>query len=116
MVLGRSTFKPNQQGTKINKEESGGKRKSKLQFVLEVSCSSFHKAAESSEMCNNLADLMAHNVSTAQKFYKLKKKSMASVKALKQLRDVMIPPTMSSGKRNVFSGSELNNIRALFRT
>ena len=51
--------------------------------------SGFHKAAESSEMRDNLADLMAHNVSTAQKYYKLQEKSMASVKASKQLRDVM---------------------------
>ena len=47
--------------------------------------SGFHKAAESSEM----ADLMAHNVSTAQKYYKLQEKSMASVEASVQLRDVM---------------------------
>ena len=32
---------------------------------------------------------MAHNVSTAQKYYKLQEKSMASVEASKQLRDVM---------------------------
>ena len=51
--------------------------------------SGFHKAAESSEMRDNLADLMAHNVSTAQKYYKLQEKSMASVEASKQLRDVM---------------------------
>ncbi|XP_074624379.1 uncharacterized protein LOC141882322 [Acropora palmata] len=40
-------------------------------------------------MRDNLADLMAHNVSTAQKCYKLQEKSMASVEASKQLRDVM---------------------------
>ena len=40
-------------------------------------------------MRSNLADLMAHNVSTAQKYYKLQEKSMSSVKASKQLRDVM---------------------------
>ena len=51
--------------------------------------SGFHKAAESSEIRDNLADLMAHNVSTAQKYYKLQEKSMASVEASKQLRDVM---------------------------
>ena len=28
----------------------------------------FHKAAESTDMLSNLANLMAHNVSTAQKY------------------------------------------------
>ena len=48
---------------------------------------------------------MAHNVSTAQKFYKLKKKSMASVKALKQLRDVMrgVSPVAESSEQKYVS-------------
>lgn len=45
--------------------------------------SGFHKAADSTEMRSNLADLTAHNVSTAQTYYKLQEKSMASVKASK---------------------------------
>ena len=40
-------------------------------------------------MRSNLADLMAHNVSTAQKYYKLQDKPMVSVKASKQIRDLM---------------------------
>ena len=51
--------------------------------------SGFHKAAERTEMPSNLADLMAHNVSTAQKYYKLQDKPMVSVKAAKQIRDLM---------------------------
>ena len=51
--------------------------------------SGFHKAAERTEMRSNLADLMAHNVSTAQKYYKLQDKPMVSVKASKQIRDLM---------------------------
>ena len=31
--------------------------------------SGFHKVAERSEMCDNLADLMGHNLRTAQKYY-----------------------------------------------
>ena len=43
----------------------------------------------SNEEQGNLADLMAHNVDTARKFYRLQEKSKSSVKASKQLRNVM---------------------------
>ena len=41
------------------------------------------------EAQGNLADLMAHNIDTARKFYRLQEKSKSSVKASQQLRNVM---------------------------
>ena len=74
-------FKSNQQGNKINMVENRSGNPGSTLF-RKSAVSGFHKAAESSEMRDNLADLMAHNVSTAQKYYKLQEKSMASVKAV----------------------------------
>ena len=51
--------------------------------------SSVHSHSESNETRGNLADLMAHNVSTATRFYRLQEKSKSSVKASKHLRQVM---------------------------
>ena len=48
-----------------------------------------HSATDSSASHSDLADLMAHNVSTAVHYYKLTEKSKSSVKASKQLRNVM---------------------------
>ncbi|CAH3188945.1 unnamed protein product, partial [Porites evermanni] len=51
--------------------------------------SSVHSCSESNEARGNLADLMAHNVSTATRFYRLREKSKSSVKASQHLRQVM---------------------------
>ena len=48
-----------------------------------------HSTTDSSASHSDLADLMAHNVSTAVHYYKLTEKSKSSVKASKQLRNVM---------------------------
>ena len=48
-----------------------------------------HTASESNEARGNLADLMAHNLQTATKYYRLQEKSKSSVQASKQLRSVM---------------------------
>ena len=48
-----------------------------------------HSATDSSASHSDLADLMAHNVSTAVHYYKLTEKSKSSVKASKQLQNVM---------------------------
>ena len=48
-----------------------------------------HTASESNEARGNLADLMAHNLQTANKYYRLQKKSKSSVQASKQLRSIM---------------------------
>ena len=48
-----------------------------------------HSSSDSSEIRGNLADLMAHNTGTAQRYYKLHEKSLSSVQASKQLRKVM---------------------------
>jgi len=51
--------------------------------------SSVHCCSESNEARRKLADLMAHNVSTATRFYRLQEKSKSPVKAAKHLRQVM---------------------------
>lgn len=51
--------------------------------------SSMHSLDESNEARENLADLMAHNLSTAKKYYRLQEKSKSSVSASKQLRQIM---------------------------
>lgn len=51
--------------------------------------STVHSCSESNEARGNLADFMAHNVSTAMRFYRLQEKSKSSVKASKHLRQVM---------------------------
>ena len=51
--------------------------------------STVHTNSESNEACGNFADLMAHNVNTAWKFYQLQEKSKSLVEASKHLRNVM---------------------------
>ena len=51
--------------------------------------SKVHTTSHSNEAQENLADLMAHNIETARKFYRLQEKSKSSVKASRQLRSVM---------------------------
>ena len=51
--------------------------------------SKVHTTSHSNEAQGNLAGLMAHNIDTARKFYRLQEKSKSSVKASKQLRSVM---------------------------
>ena len=51
--------------------------------------SGLHKTTDSNEKQGNLADLMAHNVETARKYYRLQEKSKSSVEASRQLRSVM---------------------------
>lgn len=51
--------------------------------------SGVHSTTDSNETHSDLADLMAHNVSTARHYYKLNEKSKSSVKASRQLRCVM---------------------------
>lgn len=48
-----------------------------------------HTASPSNEARGNLADLMAHNLQTATKYYRLQEKSKSSVQASKQLRNIM---------------------------
>ena len=65
--------------------------------------SEVHITCHSNEEQGNLADLMAHNVDTARKFYRLQEKSKSSVKASKQLRNVMrgkIAEECEQGKNN----------------
>ena len=66
------------------------------------------------EMCDNLADLMGHNLSTAQKYYiKLKEKSMASVKTSKQPKDVMhgvSPVAENSEQEGTFITEECSSV------
>ena len=59
-------------------------------------------------MCGNMADLMAHNVSTAQKYYKVREKSMTSAKASKQLRHLMcgVSPVAESSEQDSTSITE----------
>lgn len=58
-------------------------------LLRKSSVSRVHSLSESNEARGNLADLMAHNVTTAAKYYRLQKKSKSSVLASKQLRQVM---------------------------
>lgn len=51
--------------------------------------SEVHTKSESNEARGNLADLMAHNVETARKYYHLQEKSKSSVQASRHLRQVM---------------------------
>ena len=51
--------------------------------------SKVHTNSESNEARGNLADLMAHNVDTARKYYRLQEKSKSSVQASKHLRNVI---------------------------
>ena len=51
--------------------------------------SSVHSSSDSHEARGQLADLMAHNVSTATRYYRLQEKSKSSVLASKHLRQVM---------------------------
>ena len=51
--------------------------------------SGLHMATDSNEQRGNLANLMAHNVETARKYYRLQEKSRSSVEASRQLRNVM---------------------------
>ena len=51
--------------------------------------SKVHGSNESNEARENLADLMAHNMSTATKYYRLQEKSKSSVLASQQLRKIM---------------------------
>ena len=51
--------------------------------------SSMHSSNDSNEAHGNLADLMAHNLSTAKKYYRLQEKSESSMLASKQLCQVM---------------------------
>ena len=51
--------------------------------------SKVHNVASSSEEHNDLANLMAHDVATARKYYRLQEKAKSSVKASRKLRTVM---------------------------
>ena len=51
--------------------------------------SSVHSSSDSNDARGNLAELMAHNVSTATRYYRLQEKSKFSVLASKHLRQVM---------------------------
>ena len=51
--------------------------------------SKVHNTSHGEEAQGNLADLMAHNIDTARKFYRLQEKSKSSVKASQELRNVM---------------------------
>ena len=51
--------------------------------------SSVHSSSDSNEGKENLADLMAHNVSAATRYYRLQEKSKSAVLASKHLRQVM---------------------------
>ena len=48
-----------------------------------------HTASDSNEARGNLADLKAHILQTANKYYRLQEKSKSSVQASKQLRSIM---------------------------
>ena len=55
--------------------------------------SQVHTVSDSNEARGNLADLMAHNLQTANKYYRLQEKSNSSVQASKQLRNIMREPS-----------------------
>ena len=61
--------------------------------------SNIHSCNDSNEARENLADLMAHNISTAKKYYRLQEKSKSSVLASKQLRQVMRQDTEESSSK-----------------
>ena len=54
-----------------------------------LAVSRVHTASDSNEARGNLADLMAHILQTANKYYRLQEKSKSSVQASKQLRSIM---------------------------
>ena len=68
-----------------------------------------HTTSQSNEARGNLADLMAHNIETARKFYCLQEKSKSSVKASKQLRSVMC----GQGQQNLDKQKVSPNISSL---
>ena len=59
-----------------------------------------HSASESNEARGNLADLMAHNLQTATKYYRLQEKTKSSVQVSKQLRSVMREQLDQTGRPN----------------
>ena len=58
-------------------------------LVRKLAVSGLHSVSESSGSHSDLADLMAHNVGTARRFYRLQEKSKSSERASKQLRPIM---------------------------
>lgn len=58
-------------------------------LIQKSAVSGVHNSSDSEPQQSDLADLMAHNVGTARKYYKLQEKSRSSVKASRQLRSVM---------------------------
>ena len=69
------------------KAQVGGNPSSTL--LRKSAVSQVHTASDSNEARENLADLMAHNLQTANKYYRLQEKSKSSVQAYKQLRNIM---------------------------
>ena len=64
--------------------------------------SKVHNTSQGEEAQGNLADLMAHNIDTVRKFYRLQEESKSSVKASQQLRNVMrgqVQETLISRKK-----------------
>ena len=90
-IMERRSFEiqPNKQIHQICVEESGYERKPFSTLIRKSAVSKVHTTNHSNEEQGNLADLMAHNVNTARKFYRLQEKSKSSVKASQNLRIVM---------------------------
>ena len=58
-------------------------------LIRKSAVSGVHSVSESSGSHSDLADLMAHNVGTARRFYRLQGESKSSARASKQLRSIM---------------------------
>ena len=70
-------------------KKAGMKGSPSSTLLRKSAVSTVHTNSESNEARGNLADLMAHNVDTARKYYRLQEKSKSSVEASKHLRNVM---------------------------
>lgn len=88
-------FGEQMESSQINKAIKSVWKKAKLDgnpsstILRKSAVSQVHTVTSSGEARENLADLMAHNVQTATKYYRLQEKSKSSVEASKQLRTVM---------------------------
>ena len=70
-------------------KKAGMKGSPSSTLLRKSAVSTVHTTSDSPKVQGNLADLMAHNIGTARKFYRLQEKSKSSVKASQQLRSVM---------------------------
>ena len=70
-------------------KKAGMERSPSSTLFRKSAVSEVHTNNESNEARGNLADLMAHNLETARKYYRLQEKSKSSVQASRNLRQAM---------------------------